>query len=90
MTFGDSILIFDVISLSLQLTFVCGLILIGASCIWLWFLHDRNKKQVFGAAIFMGSGSATLLVTSLSMVADLIGEHTVSKSGILGWSYVSM
>lgn len=65
-------------------TFVCGLILIGASCIWLWFLHDRNKMQVFGAAIFMGSGSATLLVTSLSMVADLIGEHTTTGAFVYG------
>ena len=34
--------------------------------------------QVFGAAILVGIGSTTLLVTSLSMIADVIGHHTVS------------
>lgn len=60
-----------------QLTFACGLILTGAACLWMWFLGESNRMQVFGVAIFMGAGSSTLLVTSLSMVADLIGVNTV-------------
>ena len=35
--------------------------------------------EVFGPAILLGAGSSTLLVTSLSMVADLIGPHSVHK-----------
>ena len=33
---------------------------------------------VYGATILLGIGGSTLLVTSLSMVADLIGKHCVS------------
>ena len=32
---------------------------------------------VYGSCIFLGAGGSTLLVTSLSMVADLIGCTTV-------------
>ena len=34
--------------------------------------------EIFGPAFLIGAGSTTMLVTSLSMVADIIGENTVS------------
>ena len=33
---------------------------------------------IYGATILLGIGGSTLLVTSLSMVADLIGKDCVS------------
>lgn len=67
-----------------KLTFACGLILTGAACLWMWFLGESNRMQVFGAAVFMGAGSSTLLVTSLSMVADLIGVNTATGAFVYG------
>ena len=50
----------------------------------LWFWQqpppDSNTAEgiiVYGSCIFLGAGGSTLLVTSLSMVADLIGCTTV-------------
>lgn len=33
--------------------------------------------EIYGLAVLLGAGSATILVTSLSMTADLIGTNTV-------------
>lgn len=41
---------------------------------------------MFGPAILLGAGGSTILVTSLSMTADLIGEHTVSHSTLAHYS----
>lgn len=36
-----------------------------------------GAKSIYGAAVLLGAGSATILVMSLSMTAKLIGEQTV-------------
>lgn len=41
-------------------------------------LVDKLGMAVYGAAVLLGAGCATILVTSLAMTADLIGPHTVS------------
>lgn len=47
--------------------------------IWFWATQSGGVSQyvVYGAIILTGAGGATVLVTSLSMVADLIGSFTV-------------
>ena len=40
--------------------------------------YKYTVNFIYGAAILTGIGGTTLLVTSLSMVADLIGKHCVS------------
>lgn len=40
-------------------------------------LADRLGMAVYAAAVLLGTGCATILVTSLAMTADLIGPHTV-------------
>lgn len=37
-------------------------------------------ERVYGAAVLLGAGSATILVMSLSMTATLIGEQTVGEA----------
>ena len=39
-----------------------------------------DHYAVYGGMILVGAGGATVLVTSLSMVADLIGTSTVRLS----------
>ena len=72
------------IFLSLQITFVVGCCLEIAAPLW-FYLLKTPPLEIFGPAILQGAGSATLLVTSLSMTADLIGEHTVSNNNILSF-----
>lgn len=67
-----------------KLTFAFGLIFTGAACIWIWFLNEGSAMEVFGPAILLGAGSSTLLVTSLSMVADLIGPHSATGAFVYG------
>ena len=38
-----------------------------------------TENFIYGAAVLIGVGGTTLLVTSLSMVADLIGDKCVSE-----------
>lgn len=59
-----------------QLTYFIGLLLILAfSC---WVLFDESMGQrVYGAAVLLGAGSATILVISLAMTAELIADQTV-------------
>ena len=35
--------------------------------------HTKAENAIYGATLLLGAGATTLLVTSLSMVADLIG-----------------
>lgn len=64
-----------------QLTYFVGLLLILAfSC---WVLLDKNMgERVYGAAVLLGAGSATILVISLAMTADLIADQTVRRRGV--------
>lgn len=49
-----------------------------------WALVDTNMGDgVYGAAVLLGAGSATILVMSLSMTADLIGDQTVRNALLL-------
>ncbi|XP_039190701.1 major facilitator superfamily domain-containing protein 12 isoform X2 [Crotalus tigris] len=58
-----------------NLTYFLGLLIIMAFASWV-ALAERMGIEVYGAAVLLGIGSATILVTSLSMTADLIGPHT--------------
>ncbi len=60
------------------MTYVSGLVVVAASCVWMWFLTQNTAMQVFGAAVLLGIGTSTILITSLAMTADLIGENTVN------------
>ncbi|XP_054837835.1 major facilitator superfamily domain-containing protein 12 isoform X2 [Eublepharis macularius] len=58
-----------------NLTYFFGLLIILVFASWV-ALTGQMGAQVYGAAILLGAGSATILVTSLSMTADLIGANT--------------
>uniref|UniRef100_A0A3Q3XRI0 Uncharacterized protein n=1 Tax=Mola mola TaxID=94237 RepID=A0A3Q3XRI0_MOLML len=53
------------------LTYFVGLLLILAFSCWV-LLDESMGKRVYGAAMLLGAGSATILVISLSMTAELI------------------
>ncbi|KAM4810171.1 major facilitator superfamily domain-containing protein 12 [Rhinophrynus dorsalis] len=66
-----------------NLTYFMGLLAIAAFAAWV-ALDPTIREAVYGAAVLLGSGSATILVTSLSMTADLIGTHSHSAAFVYG------
>ncbi|XP_078141609.1 major facilitator superfamily domain-containing protein 12 isoform X2 [Centroberyx gerrardi] len=67
-----------------KLTYFLGLLLVlGFAC---WVFADKNMgaERVYGAAVLLGAGSATILVMSLSMTAKLIGQQTQSGAFVYG------
>ncbi|XP_069505544.1 major facilitator superfamily domain-containing protein 12 isoform X2 [Ambystoma mexicanum] len=66
-----------------QFTYFLGLVAILAFASWVAL--DRHMGiSVYGAAVVLGVGSATILVTSLSMTADLIGVNSQSGAFVYG------
>ena len=60
-----------------KMTFVVGVASVGAAYTWMWFMH-LHSKWVLGAALLLGFGCSFMLVTSLTLTSDLIGDHSVS------------
>ncbi|XP_060088758.1 major facilitator superfamily domain-containing protein 12 isoform X2 [Heteronotia binoei] len=58
-----------------NLTYFLGLLIVLAFASWVALMGNMGV-EVYGAAVLLGAGSATILVTSLSMTADLIGTNT--------------
>uniref|UniRef100_A0AAY4AVX7 Major facilitator superfamily domain containing 12 n=1 Tax=Denticeps clupeoides TaxID=299321 RepID=A0AAY4AVX7_9TELE len=69
--------------IGITMTYLVGLLFIlGFSC---WVLIDVNMgKMVYGAAVLLGAGSAVILVMSLSLTANLIGDQTQSGAFVYG------
>lgn len=65
------------------LTYFMGLLLILAFSSWV-LMDVRMGQLVYGAAMLLGAGSATLLVISLAMTADLIADQTQSGAFVYG------
>lgn len=65
------------------MTYFTGLLVILAFAAWV-ALADNLGLAVYGAAVLLGAGCATILVTSLAMTADLIGPHTHSGAFVYG------
>ncbi|XP_012695004.1 major facilitator superfamily domain-containing protein 12a isoform X2 [Clupea harengus] len=66
-----------------SMTYFTGLLLIMAFAYWV-LLDIHMGPSVYGAAVLLGSGSATILVMSLSLTADLIGDQTQSGAFVYG------
>ncbi|XP_013888274.1 major facilitator superfamily domain-containing protein 12 [Austrofundulus limnaeus] len=65
------------------LTYFVGLVLIMAFSYWV-LLDNKMGQQVYGAAVLLGVGSATILVISLAMTAELIADQTQSGAFVYG------
>ncbi|XP_051557763.1 major facilitator superfamily domain-containing protein 12-like isoform X2 [Myxocyprinus asiaticus] len=65
------------------MTYFLGLLLILAFSYWV-LLDIHMGDKVYGAAVLLGVGSATILVMSLAMTAELIGDQTQSGAFVYG------
>lgn len=51
--------------------------MVTINSVWLWFI-PQHSTQMYGVSATLGFGASTLLVTVLTMLADLIGDNVVS------------
>lgn len=67
-------------------SFILGCIIGGAACIAVWFGEGDFYKQylLYGVAALLGAGGSIMLVTSLSITADLIGPNVESGAFVYG------
>ncbi|XP_077989047.1 major facilitator superfamily domain-containing protein 12-like [Glandiceps talaboti] len=65
-----------------KVTYLLGAILVIAGCGSLWFKTIGNF--IYISAVLLGAGGSTVLVTSLSMTADLIADDTQSGAFVYG------
>uniref|UniRef100_A0A1A8BWP1 Major facilitator superfamily domain-containing protein 12 n=2 Tax=Nothobranchius TaxID=28779 RepID=A0A1A8BWP1_NOTKA len=66
-----------------SLTYFVGLLLIMAFSYWV-LVDDRMGQQIYGPAVLLGAGSATILVISLAITAELISDQTQSGAFVYG------
>ena len=79
-SYHNSIIIF-------QVTFSLGCLVGLVACIWLG-LDESNSFQTWGVyvvAAMLGVGGSTLLITSLSFTADLIGDNIEGSAFVYGF-----
>ena len=43
----------------------------------MWYIPKGQLLETYGVSVLLGAGGSTLLVTALTMLADLIGENVV-------------
>ncbi|ESP00677.1 hypothetical protein LOTGIDRAFT_177990 [Lottia gigantea] len=67
-----------------KLTYLVGGVIGIGSCVWFYFISENQANLVYGAAVLLGIGGSTMLITSLAMTADLIGENTESGAFVYG------
>lgn len=70
-------------------TFASGCVMGLIGCIWVYAGGSTSHEQfvkwgIFCVAVFLGSGGSTLLITSLSITADLIGNNTEGGAFVYG------
>ncbi|NXX81244.1 MFS12 protein, partial [Urocolius indicus] len=66
-----------------NLTYFVGILVTLAFASWVTLAREMGA-EIYGAAALLGAGSATILVTSLAMTADLIGTNTHSSAFVYG------
>ncbi|KAG7230585.1 hypothetical protein INR49_025302 [Caranx melampygus] len=62
--------------LGISITYLLGLLLVLGFASWVLVDKTMGSNRIYGVAVLLGTGSATVLVMSLSMTAKLIGEQT--------------
>ncbi|XP_032382107.1 major facilitator superfamily domain-containing protein 12 [Etheostoma spectabile] len=67
-----------------QITYLVGLLLVLGFATWVFVDKSMGAERIYGAAVLLGAGSATILVMSLPMTAKHIGEQTQSGAFVYG------
>ena len=62
-----------------QITFCLGAMMAISASFWFFVQTVDGRKAVYATAMLMGSGGSVMLVTSQSLIAQLIGQDKVNN-----------
>lgn len=62
-----------------QITFCLGAMMAISASFWFFVQTVDGRKAVYAIAMLMGSGGSVMLVTSQSLIAQLIGQDKVNN-----------
>jgi len=60
-----------------QVLFCAGAVIVIGCATWFYFTPQSQRNMIYAPTIIMGAGNSMMLVTSLAMVADIIGDDKV-------------
>lgn len=63
-----------------QITFCLGAMMAISASFWFFVQTVDGRAAVYATAMLMGSGGSVMLVTSQSLIAQLIGHDKVKKA----------
>ena len=63
-----------------QITFCLGAMMAISASFWFFVQTVDGRTAVYATAMLMGSGGSVMLVTSQSLIAQLIGQDKVNKT----------
>ncbi|XP_063747162.1 major facilitator superfamily domain containing 12b isoform X1 [Eleginops maclovinus] len=66
--------------MGISITYLVGLLLVVGFAVWVLVDKSMGAEKIYGAAVLLGAGTASILVMALSMTAKLIGEQTIYNS----------
>jgi len=74
------------VRLGRKMTWMIGALIGAGAATWVYFDGGAfyNEYSIFFVAALYGAGSSVILITSLSLVADLIGANTESSAFVYG------
>ncbi|XP_024936169.1 major facilitator superfamily domain-containing protein 12 isoform X2 [Cephus cinctus] len=69
-----------------QISYSFGVLLGVCACVWIWFGKGDAyvTYEIYPVSILLGAGGSIMLVTSLGITADLIGQSTESGAFVYG------
>lgn len=67
-----------------KITFSLGCMLALSACFWFYVQDIKGKNIIYVTAVIMGCGGSVMLVTSLSLIAELIGHDKKSGAFVYG------
>ncbi|KAM3876321.1 LOW QUALITY PROTEIN: major facilitator superfamily domain-containing protein 12 [Diretmus argenteus] len=74
--------------IGMTMTYCVGLFLVLGFATWVFVEKNMGAEHIYGVAVLLGMGSATILVMPLSMTAKLIGEQM--QSGVFVYGSISL
>ncbi|KAK3743996.1 hypothetical protein QZH41_010795 [Actinostola sp. cb2023] len=70
-----------------KITYIIGGTISVGACVWFYLQSVDMRNAVYAGIVLMGSGGSVMLVTSLSMIADLVGDD--KKCGAFVYGVIS-
>ncbi|XP_020607972.1 major facilitator superfamily domain-containing protein 12-like [Orbicella faveolata] len=67
-----------------RVLFCAGAVIVIGCATWFYFTPQSQRDMIYAPTIIMGAGNSMMLVTSLAMVAEIIGDDKKSSGFVYG------